>query len=213
MSLAIATIVGNVGGDPDIRKTRDGEVCNFSVAVNGKRAGHEFTDWYRCVTFYGGLIDTIDKYVKKGSGVTIVGELGQQKWEDKDGIERTTVELLIQKLNLNDPPPGRGTGDRAGDRNGGDRGGDRGRDDRGGGGGRGRDDQRGGGRDGGGRDSRQAGRDDRSNGRGRDEPRGGYGDDGRRADDRGRGRDDTRGGGQTRGGQQYDSVMDDEIPF
>lgn len=217
-SMAVISVTGNVGSDPEIRKTNSGEVCSFTVAVNRKRGQEEFTDWYRCVTFYDKLIDTIDKYVKRGSKVSLYGEPGHQKWEDRDGNEKVTFEILIAKLDLNDlRPPGDNGGPRVDRERGRD---DRGRDDRGRDD-RGRDDDRGR------RDDRDGnGRDDRGTRGPRDDRGGGRGDaraSGRDArDDRTRGasRDETpRGGGSGRGGaardapKHSDNDLDDEIPF
>jgi single-strand DNA-binding protein len=193
-SMAFAMLTGNVGSDPEVRNTNNGSVCTFSIAVNRKNRGEEQTDWYRCVSFYDGLIDTIEKYVRKGSNVAVTGELAQSKWEDRDGNERTTVELLISKLSLNDPPPSRdqrgaGRDDRGRD--------DRGRDDRGRDRPPPRDDRR--------DDRRDARRGDGRDDRGREAR--GNGRDDRGRDDRGRGRDD-RGSGQN-----YDPDLNDRVPF
>lgn len=210
MTYAVVSLTGHVGSDPELRKAGTADVIQFSLAVNRKRGREEFTDWYRCLSFQDGLIDVIEKYIKKGQRVSVSGELAQQKWEDRDRVEKTTMEVLIYKLDLGDPPSGGGRGDDRGGRDA--RGGDRGRDDRGSRD-RGRDDR--GGRDaprGGGREDDRRGRDDRG---GRDAPRGGRDDDrrgGGREDDRRDDRrsaaaaDDRRPAGGTR-------VEDDEIPF
>lgn len=199
-SYAQITIVGNVGGDPEFRRTNNGELCTFSLAVNRKRGNEEFTDWYRCISFFDRQNEFIEKYVKKGSHIIIGGEPAHNKWEDNDGNERTTFEVRIERLQLDDPKPdGAGNGRDA----------DRGARDRG----RDRDDR---GRAGTGRDDRSGGRDDRSSARagGRDA----RDDQGRGRDERGRGRDDRsrddqaggRGGGKSK---QYNDDIDDEIPF
>lgn len=206
MSFATISIIGHVGQDPETRQAGKADVCTVSVAVNRKRGNEEFTDWYRCVTFYEGNIKLLEDYVHRGSKIYIQGQPAQQKWEDRDGVERTTMEILIDKIQLLDPPPAAGAGRDT------DRG--RGRDDERGRGRadapRGRDDDRGGAR----RDDR---RDDRG---GREAPRGASARDERgRADERGRG-DDRRGGrdeggrapgGGGRGAPGWD--LDDEIPF
>lgn len=208
MTFAVASITGHVGSDPELRKAGTADVIQFSLAVNRKRGREEFTDWYRCLSFQDGLIDVIDKYVKKGQRVSISGELAQQKWEDRDGVEKITMEVLIYKLDLGDPPSG-GGGGRGDDRGGRDaRGGGRDRDDRGGRSG-GRDDR--GGRDaprGGGREDDRRGRDDRDR---RDAPRGGRDDD-RRDDRRAAPADDRRPAARA-DDRRSAADLDDEIPF
>lgn len=212
MSFASISIIGHVGQDPETRQAGKADVCTVSVAVNRKRGNEEFTDWYRCISFYEGNIKLLEDYVHKGSKIFIQGQPAQQKWEDRDGVERLTMEILIDKIQLLDPPPTSGGG----------RGDDRGRgrdDDRGRGRAdapRGRDDDRGGAR----RDDR---RDDRGRGetgtrasardeRGRDEPRGR--DDRGRDDDRGRGgRDAAPSRSAGGGGRAPGWDLDDEIPF
>ena len=209
-SMAVIHLIGNVGGDPEIRKTATGEVCTFNIAINRRRGNEEFTDWYRAVIFFDKLIDTVEKYVKKGSSVAIWGEPGQQKWEDREGQEKVTFEVLVAKLLLNDQGGGAG----ARDTRGGDRRDDRGRDDRG------RDDR---GRDDRGRDApRSNGRDRDDRGARRDDDRGavrGARDDRSRTaarddrprDDRRPARDDPPA--RSPGGGSIRNDIDDEIPF
>jgi single-strand DNA-binding protein len=207
MTYAVASVTGHVGSDPEIRKAGTADVVQFSLAVNRKRGREEFTDWYRCLSFQDGLIDVIEKYVKKGQRLSVTGELAQQKWEDRDGVEKVNMEILIYKLDLGDPPSGGGS--RGDDRGGRDaRGGGRDRDDRGGRSG-GRDDR--GGRDaprGGAREDDRRGRDDRDR---RDAPRGGRDDD-RRDDRRAAPADDRRPAARA-DDRRPAADLDDEIPF
>lgn len=210
-SSASGTIIGNLGSDPETFRAGQGDVCNFSIAVNRRgKDNQDEVDWYRAVTFHDGTIKVAMDYLKKGDPVAVNGRLQLQKWEDRDGVERTTVEILISQLTLIGPPGG-------GDRGGG--GGGRARDDARGGdrdrdrGGRDRDADRGrGGRDDRGSDRDRGASSARGGGRGRDDDRGGRdrGRDDDRDRDRGassRGRDDDRGGGGRRGD------LDDEVPF
>lgn len=94
-SLNKASILGNVGGDPDIRATQGGgRVANFSVATSetwtDKASGQkkERTEWHRVVVWNDGLVGVIEKYVHKGSKVYIEGEIQTRKWWRK-GDEET----------------------------------------------------------------------------------------------------------------------------
>ena len=99
-------LVGNLGADPDVRSTKDGRpVVNLSVATSeswrDKNSGErrEKTEWHRIVVFNEGLVNIIQQYVKKGSNVFIEGQLQTRKWEDKDGIEKYTTEVVLQGFN------------------------------------------------------------------------------------------------------------------
>lgn len=211
MPMAVVAISGNLGSDPEIHRTRTGEACSFTVAVNRKTGGEEYTDWYRCVSFYDKQIEIIEKYLKKGSKVTVTGRLIMAKWRDRDDIERTTPEIQINDFDLGGDPPGdRDRGDRRDAR-----GSDRGRDDRGGGG-RGGYDDRGSGRS----EGRGPARDDRGPDRDHRDARGTGGRDDRGRADRGRddrGRDnrrDDRGrDDRTSSRAPPDDPLEDEIPF
>jgi single-strand DNA-binding protein len=93
-SLNKACILGNVGGDPEVRDIAGGKrVANFSVATseswkNDKGEKQERTEWHRVVCWNDGLVDVIEKYVKKGSKVYIEGEMQTRKWW-KRGDEET----------------------------------------------------------------------------------------------------------------------------
>src|SRR5215831_13176112 len=187
--------IGFVGGDPETRRTNNGEVINFSVGItdqfSGGRDRDRETTWFRCFTFNEKLIDVIDKYVRKGDPVGFTGKLSLREWEGDDGKTRSSLECMVFDVQLltrasdddrgGDRRDGRQRDSRGGDR-GSDRGGERGRD---------RDDRgRGGDRDDRGRDTRSA-----SGGRDRDDDRG---------------RDGGRGSSRS---TQADRDLDDEIPF
>ena len=99
------TLVGNLGKDPEIRSTNDGtKIASFSVATSenwkdrtsGER--REKTEWHRVVVFNDRLVDVIERYVKKGSKLYIEGALQTRKWTDKDGQERYSTEVVLQKF-------------------------------------------------------------------------------------------------------------------
>ncbi len=101
-SLNKVTLIGNLGKDPEIRKTQDGRPIGvFSLATteswkdkSGER--RDKTEWHNIVVFNEGLCGVIEKYVKKGSKVYIEGQLQTRKWQDKDGNDKYTTEVVLQ---------------------------------------------------------------------------------------------------------------------
>jgi single-strand DNA-binding protein len=98
-------LVGNVGRDPEIRSTQDGQrVANFTLATSenwrDKTSGErrEKTEWHRIVVFNDRLTEVIEKYVKKGSKLYIEGALQTRKWQDNQGQERYTTEIVLQRF-------------------------------------------------------------------------------------------------------------------
>ena len=112
----IVMIVGNVGRDPEIRTTPNGsKVANFSIATSerwkdkdGEKA--ERTTWNNCIA-WGPLVTVIENYVTKGSKLAIEGKLESRKWTDREGNERTAVEVNVQRLELLSPRKERGATD------------------------------------------------------------------------------------------------------
>lgn len=97
-------LVGNLGKDPDTRFLPDGKaVCNFSIATTEawkvKDTGEkkEATEWHRVSTF-GRLAEICGEYLKKGSQVYIEGKLRTRKWQDKDGQDRYTTEIVADQM-------------------------------------------------------------------------------------------------------------------
>ncbi|MGB3388991.1 MAG: single-stranded DNA-binding protein [Pseudaminobacter sp.] len=100
-SLNKATLIGNCGGDPEVRSMDNGSrVANFSLATSeswkDKNTGEkkERTEWHRIVVWNDGLVGVIEQYVKKGSKLYIEGEIQTRKWE-KDGVERYSTEIVL----------------------------------------------------------------------------------------------------------------------
>jgi len=97
-----AILIGNVGGDPDIRNLPNGDrVANFSLATSEKwkdKDGNrqERTEWHRITIWNEGLIKVVENYVKKGSRIYIEGQLQTRKWQDKDGHDRYTTEIVLK---------------------------------------------------------------------------------------------------------------------
>jgi single-strand DNA-binding protein len=101
-------LVGNVGKDPEIRRTQDGRpIANFSLATSeswrDKNSGEkkEKTEWHRVVVFNENLCKVIEQYVKKGAKLYIEGALQTRKWTDKDGVEKYSTEVVLQGFNGN----------------------------------------------------------------------------------------------------------------
>lgn len=101
-------LIGNLGNDPEIRRTQDGRpIANFSVATSeswrDKNTGErrEKTEWHRVVCFNEGLCKVIEQYVKKGSKVYVEGQLQTRKWQDQSGVDKYTTEVVLQGFNGN----------------------------------------------------------------------------------------------------------------
>ncbi len=99
-------LVGNLGRDPEIRRTQDGRpIANLSVATSetwrDKTTGErkEKTEWHRVVIFNEGLTKIAEQYLKKGSKVYLEGQLQTRKYTDKDGVEKYSTEVVLQGFN------------------------------------------------------------------------------------------------------------------
>jgi len=99
-------LVGNLGKDPEIRRTQDGRpIANLSVATSeswrDKATGErkEKTEWHRVVIFSEGLAKIAEQYLKKGSKVYLEGALQTRKWTDKDGHDKYSTEVVLQGFN------------------------------------------------------------------------------------------------------------------
>jgi single-strand DNA-binding protein len=105
-SLNKVMLIGNLGKDPEIRRTQDGRpIANFSIATSetwkDKATGDkkEKTEWHRVVVFNEALCKVVEQYVKKGSKVYIEGTLQTRKWTDQAGIEKYSTEIVLQGFN------------------------------------------------------------------------------------------------------------------
>jgi single-strand DNA-binding protein len=99
-------LVGNVGKDPEIRRTQDGRpIANLSLATSeswrDKNTGErkEKTEWHRVVVFNEGLCKVVEQYVKKGSKLYVEGALQTRKWTDQSGVEKYSTEIVLQGFN------------------------------------------------------------------------------------------------------------------
>ena len=101
-------LLGNLGRDPEIRSMQSGsKMASFSVATSKKwkdkstQEQKEKTSWHNIVIFGDGLVDIVEKYVKKGTKLYLEGELQTRKWTDQDGKDRYTTEVVLQGYNCN----------------------------------------------------------------------------------------------------------------
>ena len=101
-----AIILGNLGQDPDVRYTAGGAaVTNISVATaeswKDKETGQqqERTEWHR-VVFFGRLAEIAGEYLRKGSQVYLEGRIQTRKWQDKEGQDRYTTEIVANEMQM-----------------------------------------------------------------------------------------------------------------
>lgn len=99
-------IVGNLGRDPEVRYTPDGaSIANVTIATTDtwkdKATGEkkEATEWHR-VVFFGKLAEIVGQYLKKGRQVYVEGALRTRKWQDKEGQERYTTEIVANEMKM-----------------------------------------------------------------------------------------------------------------
>ena len=99
-------LVGNLGKDPEIRRTQDGRpIANLSIATSetwrdkGTGERKEKTEWHRVVIFNEGLCKVAEQYLKKGAKVYIEGALQTRKWTDQSGVEKYSTEVVLQGFN------------------------------------------------------------------------------------------------------------------
>ena len=136
-------LVGNLGRDPEVRSFQTGgKVCNMTIATSenwrDKNSGErrERTEWHRVAIFSEGLVRVAEQYLRKGSKVYIEGQLETRKWQDQNGQDKYSTEIVLRGFNstltmLDGRSEGGGGGggggyDRGGDSFGGGSGGDRG---------------------------------------------------------------------------------------
>jgi single-strand DNA-binding protein len=107
-------LIGNLGADPESRTTPGGlTVTNFNVATSDRRRDKqsgdwvEETEWHRIVMF-DKLAETAREYLRKGSQVYIEGRLQTRKWQDKDGNDRYTTEIIAREMQMLGGRPGAG---------------------------------------------------------------------------------------------------------
>jgi single-strand DNA-binding protein len=99
-------LVGNLGADPDVKRTQDGRpIVNLSIATSeswrDKNTGErkDKSEWHRVVIFSEGLCKVAENYLKKGSKVYLEGSLTTRKWQDQQGQDRYSTEVVLQGFN------------------------------------------------------------------------------------------------------------------
>ncbi|HEV7305101.1 single-stranded DNA-binding protein [Ensifer sp.] len=99
-------LIGNVGADPEIRRTQDGRpIANLRIATSetwrDRNSGErkEKTEWHTVVVFNEGLCKVVEQYVKKGAKLYIEGALQTRKWQDQNGNDRYSTEIVLQGFN------------------------------------------------------------------------------------------------------------------
>ncbi|EJF91645.1 single-stranded DNA-binding protein [Bartonella tamiae] len=97
-------LIGNLGADPEIRRMNSGDqVASLRIATSeswkdrntGER--RERTEWHNIVIFNDTLVKVVEQYVKKGAKIYIEGQLQTRKWQDQNGNDRYTTEVVLQK--------------------------------------------------------------------------------------------------------------------
>ncbi len=98
-------LVGNLGQDPEVRSMQSGDrVASFSVATSenwkDKASGErkEKTEWHRVAIFNQGLVKITESYLRKGSKVYLEGQLETRKWQDKEGQDRYSTEVVLRNF-------------------------------------------------------------------------------------------------------------------
>ena len=119
MSLNKVMLIGNLGADPEIRSfSNGGRVANLRIATSetwkDKNTGErqERTEWHTVAIFSDGLVNVVERYLKKGSKVFVEGKLQTRKWQDQNGNDRYSTEIVLQgfggTLTMLDGPNGQG---------------------------------------------------------------------------------------------------------
>lgn len=113
-SINKVTLIGNLGKDPEMRYMPSGEaIANLTLATTDvwkDKAGakQEKTEWHR-ISMFGRIAEVAGEYLKKGSSVYIEGRLQTRKWQDKDGQDRYTTEIVANEMKMLGGRPGGGS--------------------------------------------------------------------------------------------------------
>lgn len=108
-------LIGNLGSDPEVRHTPNGNaVANVTLATSttwrDKQTGElqERTEWHR-IAFFNRLAEIVGEYLRKGSKVYVEGSLRTRKWQDKNGMDRYTTEIIANEMHMLDGRGGNNT--------------------------------------------------------------------------------------------------------
>ena len=105
-SLNKVMLIGNLGQDPEVRSFQNGgKVCNLRIATSetwkdrntGER--QERTEWHTVAIFSEGLVNVAENYLRKGSKVYVEGQLQTRKWQDQNGQDRYSTEVVLRGFN------------------------------------------------------------------------------------------------------------------
>ena len=114
-----AILIGNLGADPEIRYTQSGtQVATFRIATTERWKGQdgqmqESTEWHRIVA-YKRLAEICGEYLNKGSKVYIEGKIQTRKWQDQNGNDKYTTEIIAREMKMLSPRGGAATGQQSG---------------------------------------------------------------------------------------------------
>ena len=125
-SLNKVMLIGNLGADPEVKSFQNGgKVCNLRIATSeqwkDKNTGErqERTEWHTVAIFSEGLVSVAERFLRKGSKVYIEGQLQTRKWQDAQGNDRYSTEIVLRGFNgtltmLDSPGGGQGGGGQSG---------------------------------------------------------------------------------------------------
>lgn len=91
-------LIGRVGKDPEVQARGEGKIASFSLATDRKTDDGKTTDWHRVVVYNDGIAKVVADYVKKGSKICVIGELGTRSYTNKTGQEQRVTEILLGKF-------------------------------------------------------------------------------------------------------------------
>ena len=130
-SLNKVMLIGNLGQDPEVKSFQNGgKVCNLRIATSeqwkDKNSGErqERTEWHSVAIFSEGLVSVAERYLRKGSKVYVEGQLQTRKWQDQQGNDRYSTEIVLRGFNgtltmLDGAPGGGASGGSSGGSSGG----------------------------------------------------------------------------------------------
>lgn len=96
----VVNLIGRLGADPEVRHTTSGtQVANMRVATDGWANGEKQTEWHRVVCF-GKTAEAAGSYLTKGSGVGIEGRIQTRKWQNKEGQDQYTTEIVAHRVHF-----------------------------------------------------------------------------------------------------------------
>lgn len=104
-SLNKVILIGNLGADPEVRHINDRKIANLRLATSeswtDKSSGErkEKTEWHSVVIYSEGLAKVVEQYCSKGSKIYVEGQLQTRKWQDKDGNDRYSTEVVLNQFN------------------------------------------------------------------------------------------------------------------